>query len=670
MTGNCSKSLFAKLSRIGVCAPLLACAISYPAHAQDAREATPIAQLMQRHVMLRSSVPPDPNRVRRQVRQRTAQTDLTPVNTGPGIVYTCDPSVAASTCNYLNTTVAGFYNSTFTNANGSVYIQYGTTSLGESLTIYNFVTYSKYVTALTAVPNKAAFQTDAIAALNTYDAGPYSGGNVKVTSALGRALGFSGMKGVNAQETATCTAGTSGCYDVVITVSNTAPLYYDDQGGTESADAYDYYAVVMHETDEMLGTSSCIDTNNNELTDGCANLGGSGVPSDVDLFRYTAPGTLALSSAPSQVIGPNGQYFSYNGGANYGAGGDANVGKIYNTLANGDDFADYSTTDVDLGCSYNEAIQDAEGCPGEDQGLTVLNDGESELTILATVGYELPGSSSTAPAVMSTPTPGSTLTSNTVKFTWTAGTGVSAYDLHLSAVSAGGYDLYTSGHITATSTTVSNLPVNGGTIYARLYSIIDGTTTFNDYTYKAETVAISQLTSPAPKSTLTGTSIKFTWSAVSGVSAYDLHLSAVSPGGYDLYVSGHVTTISATVNDIPINGKTIYARLYSIKGGVTYYNDFTYTAASLATLKYPAPSSTFTSTSVFFEWTAGGGVSAYDLHLSAVSPGGYDLYSSGHTTSTIKTVNGLPTNGETIYARLYSIIGGVTYYNDYTYKAK
>jgi len=36
MTGNCSKSLFAKLSRIGVCAPLLACAISYPAHAQDA----------------------------------------------------------------------------------------------------------------------------------------------------------------------------------------------------------------------------------------------------------------------------------------------------------------------------------------------------------------------------------------------------------------------------------------------------------------------------------------------------------------------------------------------------------------------------------------------------------------------------------------------------------
>ena len=31
------------------------------------------------------------------------------------ISYTCDPSVSATTCNYLNTTVAGNYSSTFTN---------------------------------------------------------------------------------------------------------------------------------------------------------------------------------------------------------------------------------------------------------------------------------------------------------------------------------------------------------------------------------------------------------------------------------------------------------------------------------------------------------------------------------------------------------------------------
>jgi len=41
----------------------------------------------------------------------------------------------------------------------------------------------------------------------------------------------------------------------------------------------------------------------------------------------------------------------------------------------------------------------------------------------------------------------------------------------------------------------------------------------------------------------------------------------------------------------------------------------------LAALNSPAPSSTLTGTTATFAWTAGSGVSAYDLHLSAVAPG-------------------------------------------------
>ena len=178
------------------------------------------------------------------------------------------------------------------------------------------------------------------------------------------------------------------------------------------------------------------------------------------------------------------------------------------------------------------------------------------------------------------------------------------------------------------------------------------------------------LTSPTPNSTLTATAVKFTWSAGTGVSEYDLHLSAVSPGGYDLYVSGHITGTSKTVNGLPTNGEKIYARLYSIINGVTLYNDYTYTAASIAKLTSPAPNSTLTANSVKFTWSTGTAVSQYDLHLSAVAPGGYDLYLSGHIAGTSTTVNGLPTNGQTIYARLYTILNGVTLYNDYTYTAK
>jgi len=40
-------------------------------------------------------------------------------------------------------------------------------------------------------------------------------------------------------------------------------------------------------------------------------------------------------------------------------------------------------------------VQDGEGCPGEDQGLSILNDGGSEITILTAVGFSVP-----APAAM------------------------------------------------------------------------------------------------------------------------------------------------------------------------------------------------------------------------------------------------------------------------------
>jgi hypothetical protein len=178
------------------------------------------------------------------------------------------------------------------------------------------------------------------------------------------------------------------------------------------------------------------------------------------------------------------------------------------------------------------------------------------------------------------------------------------------------------------------------------------------------------LSAPNPGSALKSTSEVFTWSAVKGASAYDLHLSAVAPGGYDLYFSGHRTGTSATANGLPTNGETIYARLYTIIDGATVYNDYTFTAGPLARLLHPAPGSTLTSSTVWFDWTAGTGVTQYDLHLSAVAPGDYELYVSGHITGTYRTASLLPTNGETIYARLYSIIDGITYYNDYTFKAK
>jgi hypothetical protein len=321
----------------------------------------------------------------------------TPVNTGPGIVYTCATNVAASTCNYLNTTVAGYYNDTFTNANANIYVQYGSTGLGASEYYFNYVTYSQYATAYASIAKKSAIQVSAQSALSTYDAAPYGSDHVWVQPGIVRALGLSGVVqggcvGCNlpllgiTPSASYCTLGPAGCYDGIVTVTNSSgiTLYYDDQGGTEPANAYDFYAVVEHETDEVLGTPSCISTS--PLKNSCdGGSGGHGTPSAVDLFRYSGAGSLVLDSSLSTTPGA---YFSYNGGlANGGVGVGGNA-KYYNTLANGADYADYALSSP---CGPNEAIQDAYACPGVDGGLSVLNDGGSEVNILTAIGYQVPG---------------------------------------------------------------------------------------------------------------------------------------------------------------------------------------------------------------------------------------------------------------------------------------
>ena len=436
--------------------------------------------------MLPSSAPAKPGQPRLKPKLRVA-TDARPdaVKTGTGIVYTCASNVPTSTCNYLNTTVAGYYNNIFTNANADIYVQFGVTGLGASDGFINLVHYTPYVTALTNKAVKSSIQTSALSGINTYATPAYGTQNImSVTVALGSALGFTGLLGINAAETASCTPYTSGCYNEVITVADAATqaqegftLYYDDQGGTEGPNQYDFYAVVQHETDEVLGTSSCISTQSSSgLSDECDGpvSGSNGIPSTVDLLRYSSPGKLALDTAPSTTAG---QYYSYDGGVHYGAYGDATTltPKVYNTLDNGDDFADYISSSPD--CGSNQAVQDAEGCPGEDAGLTILNDGQSELTILNTDGFDIPE------AAISSPTPGSTLSGSSATFTWSAVSGATDYWVYVGTTGVGSSNIFlNTSAITATSQAVTGLPTSR-TIYVRVYSFVGGFWTSTDFTY-------------------------------------------------------------------------------------------------------------------------------------------------------------------------------------------
>jgi hypothetical protein len=126
----------------------------------------------------------------------------------------------------------------------------------------------------------------------------------------------------------------------------------------------------------------------------------------------------------------------------------------------------------------------------------------------------------------------------------------------------------------------------------------------------------------------------------------------------------HTTSLTVT---LPTNGATLYIRLWSVINGVFIYNDYTYSESSVgaATMISPAPGSTLAGPVNTFTWTAGlAGTTTYYLWVGT-SFGTHNLVNMGlHTTSLTVT---LPTNGATLYVRLWSVINGVFMYNDYTY---
>ncbi len=197
-----------------------------------------------------------------------------------------------------------------------------------------------------------------------------------------------------------------------------------------------------------------------------------------------------------------------------------------------------------------------------------------------------------AAAVMTSPTRGATLTGNSVTFTWSAGAGASAYWLDVGS-SSGGNNYYSSGNLgNVLTVTVNGLPTDGSSVYATLYSLIGGQWVGNTYQYTAlnavYTLAVMQ--TPAPGSTVSGTTVTFTWSAGLGATAYWIDISNIAPGGNELDSSGNLgNVLTATLggqgtwpeNNLPENGSTIYVTLYSYVGGQWVSNSYTY-ASSIA----------------------------------------------------------------------------------------
>ena len=119
------------------------------------------------------------------------------------------------------------------------------------------------------------------------------------------------------------------------------------------------------------------------------------------------------------------------------------------------------------------------------------------------------------------PAPGSTLTASTVAFQWTGGIGVSQHVFYAGTV-PGSNDLLNQPTGINLSATVTGIPTNGSTVYVRLWSLMNSTWEFQDYAYATANTAApakAQLTTPAPGSTLTASTVQLQWTGGSGCRA-------------------------------------------------------------------------------------------------------------------------------------------------------
>jgi hypothetical protein len=185
----------------------------------------------------------------------------------------------------------------------------------------------------------------------------------------------------------------------------------------------------------------------------------------------------------------------------------------------------------------------------------------------------------------------------------------------------------------------------------------------------------SGMTTPAPSSTLTGSSATFKWNGFCGATGYWVDIGSTA-GGNNYYSSGNLGVVytTPTVTGLPTNGSTIYVTLYDLVNGSWVSNPYTYTAfnanAETAVLTTPTPSSMLSGSTVTFGWSAGtASPQEYWLDIGS-SVGGNNYYSSGNLGNALSTTaSGLPTNGSTVYATLYTLVSGSWVPNNYTYTA-
>ena len=390
------------------------------------------------------------------------------------------------------------------------------------------------------------------------------------------------------------------------------------------------------------------------FTTNTANLGG------ISANSLSRPFGVSLDSSGNLYVAD-----TFNNRVLFYFSGSTTATRVYGQLGS------FTSNTANNGGVSANSLDEPEGVPLDSSGnLYVCDYGNNRMLLYPPT---------TTPGVYG-PVNGSTLTGNSVPFWWAGYPGATAYWLDVGSTS-GGNNYYQSGSLSASifGQSVNSLPSDGSAVYATWWYFVGGSWSYIEYQYNAFGTNPEKgvITSPAPTSMLTGSSVTFTWTAGNGATAYWIDAGS-SAGGNQYFQSGNLgNVLTKTVNNLPTNASTVYVTLYSLVSGQWLNNQYTYTAfnasSCLSTITSPAAGTTLTAYSDTFGWTAStnpgcsGAVTSYWLDAGTTTSENF-YYQSGNIglVTSWTTGNNLPPGygggqpppNNQVQMTLWNLIGG------------
>ena len=277
------------------------------------------------------------------------------------------------------------------------------------------------------------------------------------------------------------------------------------------------------------------------------------------------------------------------------------------------------------------------------------------------------------PAEIASPIANATLTDGNLAVTWNSNSTIATrWAVRAGSGGSGTFDLAAPPLLgaSATSDSLTGLPVDGRTITIDLYAETNGAFSIVDtVNVTAFTAPSPALLTPAGGSTLASGTVNVSWDPMgTAATRWAVRAGSGGSGTFDLAAPpllGAGAT-SQMVTGLPVDGSAITIDLYAeVNGAFTIVDTVNVTAftAPPPQLLTPADASTLTSETVFVSWDAMGDttVTRWAVRAGSGGSGTFDLAAPplAPAISNGQTLMGLPTDGSAITIDLYAEVNGV-----------